>query len=89
MAKSKRSRRAQPEVTERQQQRAADGAAQTATALNGSLSAPAGRVEVAGQPRRKTVDFAEEYYYVYQEMRNILIVAVLMFLVMIGLAYFI
>jgi hypothetical protein len=89
MAKSKRSRRAQPVITERQQQPAADGAAQAATMLNGSVSAPAGKVEAAGQARRKTVNFAEEYYYVYLEMRNILIVAVLMFLVMIGLAYFI
>lgn len=89
MAKSKRSRRAQPVITERQQQSEADGATQAATALNGTISASAGKVEAAGQPRRKTVDFAEEYYYVYLEMRNILIVAVLMFLVMMGLAYFI
>ena len=38
---------------------------------------------------RKLVNFGEEYFYVYREMRSILLVAVVMFVVMIGLAYLI
>jgi len=35
------------------------------------------------------VNFAKDYFYVYTELRNVLIVAVLMFVVMFGLAYFV
>jgi len=38
---------------------------------------------------RNLVDFAQEYFYVYTELRNILIVAIIMFIVMAGLAYFV
>ena len=38
---------------------------------------------------RKTVNFAQEYFYVYIELRNVLIVALIMFALMFGLAYFI
>ena len=38
---------------------------------------------------RKVVNFAREYYYVYTELRNILIVAIIMFVVMVGLAFFV
>ena len=38
---------------------------------------------------RKTVNFAQEYLYVYTELRNVLIVALIMFVIMFGLAYFI
>ena len=38
---------------------------------------------------RKVVNFAREYFYVYTELRNILIVAIIMFIVMAGLAYFV
>ena len=37
--------------------------------------------------RRKTVDFIQEYAYVFKEMRNVIIVTLLMFVVMVGLAY--
>jgi hypothetical protein len=83
MAKSKRSRRVQSE----QKQRPPSGIA--AAEINSSAPTLNGTVEVAAQPRRKMVDFAQEYFYVYQEMRNILIVAIIMLLVMFGLSYFI
>jgi hypothetical protein len=35
----------------------------------------------------KIVDFATEYYYVFFEMRNVLIIGVLMFAVLIGLSF--
>jgi hypothetical protein len=38
---------------------------------------------------RKVVNFAQEYLYVYIELRNVFIVALIMFAVMFGLAYFI
>lgn len=38
---------------------------------------------------QKMVNFAREYFYVYTELRNILIVAIIMFIVMAGLAFFI
>jgi hypothetical protein len=37
--------------------------------------------------RRKTVDFIQEYAYVFKELRNVVIVTLLMFAVMVGLAY--
>ena len=36
---------------------------------------------------RKVVNFAQEYFYVYSELRNILIITVLMFAVMVGLSF--
>ncbi|GAB4439235.1 MAG: hypothetical protein Kow0031_21130 [Anaerolineae bacterium] len=47
-------------------------------------------VEAAPAPARKTiVDFAREYYYVYTDMRNVTIIAVIMFALMFGLGYLI
>ena len=44
----------------------------------------------APQPAaNKLVNFAEDYFYVYTELRNVTIVAVLMFVIMFGLAYFV
>jgi hypothetical protein len=37
--------------------------------------------------RRKTVDFIQEYAYVFKELRNVIIVTLLMFVVMVGLSY--
>jgi hypothetical protein len=39
--------------------------------------------------RQQAVDFAEEYYYVYTDMRNVTIVALIMFVLMIGMGYFV
>lgn len=48
---------------------------------------PANPVVAPGQ--RKIIDFAEEYYYVYSELRNIVIISVVMFALMFGLGFFI
>jgi hypothetical protein len=37
--------------------------------------------------RRKTVNLAQDYFYVYQELRTVLIVAVLMLIVLVGLSF--
>jgi len=46
-------------------------------------------VETPEEPavRRKTVDFVQVYGYVYKELRNVFIIAVLMFIVLVGLSY--
>jgi hypothetical protein len=84
MAKSKtrRVRRSQPE---KQSQPIAAG--QPAAANEEALTPPA--ADASRGPGRKTVDFGQEYYYVYRELRVILLVAVAMFAIMTGLAYLI
>ena len=37
----------------------------------------------------KTVDFAQEYYYVYNDMRNVVILAVGLFALIVGVGFFI
>ena len=39
--------------------------------------------------KRKTMNFAQEYAYVYKELRNVLIIAIVMFGVLVGLSYII
>ena len=98
MAKSKKSRRTRRQETEKQKQQATQNITVEASAeaisddapvvvkanlpastANGAASAPAAS--------RKTINFAQEYFYVYGELRNILIVALLMFGVLIGLSF--
>lgn len=38
---------------------------------------------------RKSINFAQEYFYVYNELQHIVIIAILMFIVMAGLSFFI
>lgn len=40
-------------------------------------------------PNRKAVNFAQEYYHVYVELRNIVIISILMFVVMWALQFLI
>lgn len=94
MAKSKKSRRLRREQTEKQRQNIASiltstqEAAPSQPAETAAEAAPAA-VQVTALPRRRTVDFGHHYYYVYTEMRNILIVAIAMFAVMAALSFFI
>jgi len=76
MAKSKRSRRApRVEVQKHPVQPASPPAAVT----TGPAAAPANN--------RKLIDFAQEYYYVFYDMRNIVLIGLLMFAVMVGLSF--
>lgn len=58
-------------------------------------AAPAAPVPEISKPaavpavKNKAVDFAEEYFHVYQELRNVLIITVLMFVLMAVLALFV
>ena len=55
----------------------------TASAPEVSVSA----TPASGGVVQKTVDFASEYAYVYKELRTVLIIAVIMFVVLFGLSY--
>lgn len=88
MAKAKRSRRARRQRTVKQQQQVTSPAPQDKVESGVEESQPPEVVEDASTPRN-VVNFAREYFYVYTELRNILIVAIVMFIVMAGLAYFV
>lgn len=85
MAKSKRSRRARRQQVEKQPPSPPvvspkPEAAAKAEAASAVSSKPSSRY---------AVDFATEYYYIYTELRNIFVVALVMFAVMLGLSYFV
>ncbi len=81
---AKRSRRARKKTTETQSQ-PPSRPVPTVTPPAVEEAPPSPVAAVA----RKSVDFAKEYYYVYTDLRNVAIVAVIMFGLMIGLGYLI
>jgi hypothetical protein len=93
MAKAKQSRKARKQELEKraQQEEAASSPAATApeVADQPQVDTPAPVSEEKSTLMRKAVDFAEEYYYVYTDLRNISIVSVVMFALMFALGYFI
>ncbi len=44
-------------------------------------------VKAASPTRRKKVNFAQEYFYVYSELRGFLLITVIMFAVLVGLSF--
>jgi hypothetical protein len=94
MAKSKKSRRPRREQIERQKPTIIDSSTTVeSTPGRSEIAANILPTPKAAEPapsvRRKIIDFGQDYFYVYTEMRNILIVTVAMFAVMIGLSFFI
>ena len=91
MAKSKQSRKARKqELEKRAQKEAVSSSAATAPEVaQPQIDTPAPISEPKSLPVRKVVDFAEEYYYVYTDLRNITIVSVVMFALMFALGFFI
>ncbi len=89
MAKSKKSRRARRQEIEKQRQKTADAAVTPEVAPAVEAQPTPEAVEVAPSPKfnRKAVNFAQEYFYVYTELRNIFVIAVIMFIIMVGLLY--
>lgn len=93
---AKKSRRARRQEAEKQRKSAFDVAA-AASAKESSptvvaapkAAAPVSEPVVEDKPSvsRKIVDFAREYFYVYVDLKNILIVAALMVVVLIGLSF--
>ena len=80
MAKSRRSRRVRRQESEKPVPSPAAPAPQVAAPVEKKATPAASRT---------TVDFAREYYYVYAELRQILLVTATMFAAMIGLSFFI
>ena len=82
MAKSRRSRRVRRQESEKPVPSPAAPAPQVAAPVEKKATPAASRTTA-------TVDFAREYYYVYAELRQILLVTAIMFAAMIGLSFFI
>ena len=64
--------------------------AKNSTVFAPSSAAPAEKTQPAAgapAPAKKTVDFVTEYFYVYQDLRNVLLVSALMFAVLVGLSF--
>lgn len=79
MAKSKRSRRARRQETQKQtSQPTVPAPAQATTAEPVPAPTPISR---------KLVNFAEEYSYVFYDLRNVIIISLLMFVVLVGLSF--
>jgi hypothetical protein len=85
---AKRSRRARRQASEKQRQQAATPAVEPVS-VEESAEVSASEVEetTAQTFKRSKMDFVKEYAYVYREMRNVFIIAVVMFAVLIGLSY--
>ena len=45
------------------------------------------QAEAAPVNNRKSVNFAQEYFYVFYDMRSVLIISVLMFVVLVALSF--
>lgn len=85
---AKRSRRERKQETDKRQSQAdipqQARVAPVVVAQPVPVEAPA---EPAPGLARKAVDFAQEYYYVYTDLRNVTIIAVVMFALMFGLGF--
>lgn len=82
MAKSK-SRRARRQDREKQRQQSPI----TAT-VETEITEPAIVETVTPEPvARKAINFVQEYFYVYTDLRSMLVIAVVLFVVMVGLLY--
>jgi hypothetical protein len=89
---AKRSRRERRLDGERQRLFPMEGIANGSETFEAApaISAPTvvkGAEAVVTTARKSLVNFAQEYFYVYSELKTILIVTVLMFLVMVGLSF--
>lgn len=88
-SKSRKSRRARRLEAEKQRQHIAGPAKTSEVEPSIETPPPPALIETPSSPefRRKSVNFAQEYFYVYTELRNILIIAVIMFALMVGFLY--
>lgn len=88
MAKSRKSRRERRLANEKSQTQnhSTDLPKSDTTALTQAASTEAPKQRFVGN---KDVIFAEEYQYVYTEIRNITIITIVMFAVLFGLSNFI
>ena len=86
---AKRSRRARRQQIEKQKQKTPGITTpqDTLATVPDAAAASAKMVDLGPSTSRKAVNFAQEYFYVYRELRNIFIIAVLMFVVLVGLSF--
>jgi len=94
MAKSRKSRRVRRQEMQKQRQSSSAEIAQVTSeaVIEEDVPAPTDDEEqdMNSSPLHKTtIDYAWEYFYVYSEMRMILISAILMFGVLVGLSFLI
>jgi hypothetical protein len=91
MAKTK-SRREQRQVTAKEQKQIPlnrpkkEEQPEEAALASSPLSIPIGPAPVVAR-KTATVDLGQEYFYVYQELKNIVFTAVIMFGVLLSLSY--
>jgi hypothetical protein len=80
---AKRSRRARKQSSEKEIN------VESSTVAKAPVT-PVEAPEEAAAPslRQKAIDFSEEYYYVYTDLRNVTAIAVVMFVLMFSLGYF-
>jgi hypothetical protein len=87
---AKRSRRARREETPKQAKATAATpavAVQETIGLPAKTPATAPKVEAMLANQRKTLDFAQEYFFVFYDIRNVAIIGVLMFVVLVVLSF--
>ena len=82
MAKTKTSRRTRRQESEKQQQN-------TDSTPVAEETTPAVEASPAPQISNKSVNFAQEYFHIRSDLRNMIIVAVALFAVMVGFLYLI
>lgn len=86
---AKRSRRERRQETEKRRPGIPGAPEMVETRMQTISPGPAAQV-VAPTPAassRRGINFAQEYHYVYAELRNIAIISILMLAVMIGLSF--
>ena len=88
---AKRSRRERRQETDKRQVPTPGFSSPLATDSEYIPSGPATQIDmpIPAVPNRKVVNFAQEYYHVYVELRNIFIISILMFVVMWALQFLI
>ena len=91
MAKAKKSRRTRRQEAEKQRQRTDTSsvveAIEVEPVVETSPEPEAIEETPTPQIRRKVVDFSQEYFYVYTDLRNIAIISLVLFVIMVGLLY--
>ncbi len=89
---AKKSRRARKEARKRREQQIDSQPTPEPTVQEEALDTESDAIvmyEVQRGPATttKVVNFAKDYFYVYQDMRNTLIIAILMFALLVGLSF--
>ncbi len=93
MAKTKKSRRARRQESEKQRQSSAStpifDSVEPGTDEDSELTSTETSDNNRQTLRGKAVDFVQEYFYVYTDLGNMIVIAVILFVIMVGLLYLI